>query len=448
MASAAFQTETRPLHLGPVPAGQSPYVYVPFEMPEGAVELTVRLDYDHAGGDNAIDFAIFDSAFSGRNGDLTGYRGKNPNREPLISVIGRTRASYGHVPGPMPAGTWRVMFYVYKTHPSGVDVTLRISIASEGGDQETASGPRWLRGDLHTHTLNSDGTWTVSALAAAAQQAGLDFLAITDHNVASHHYEIDSMPADGPFLLKGTEITTAGGHMNAWGLPTGAILEHRQLPGDDAAIQRAVAQAHALGARISINHPFADCKACGWAFDKHAANFDSIEVWNGHWGPEDQHALELWERLIRSGRRIAAIGSSDSHGPQNEVGAPTLYLYSALNPTALLSAITAGRAVITASPQIKLDMEAFAGDSKAGPGEEFPIAGDASAQLAIAVDGAPRGTLILFSEVGEIQRWSLTPPLSQQEIELRREPAFVRVEVRDEKGDMIAMSNPIWFRRR
>ena len=88
MASAAFQTETRPLRLGPVPAGQSPYVYVPFEMPEGAVELTVRLDYDHAGGDNAIDFAIFDSAFSGRDGDLTGYRGKNPNREPLISVIG------------------------------------------------------------------------------------------------------------------------------------------------------------------------------------------------------------------------------------------------------------------------------------------------------------------------------------------------------------------------
>jgi hypothetical protein len=35
------------------------------------------------------------------------------------------------------------------------------------------------------------------------------------------------------------------------------------IAGDDAAIQRAVAQAHALGARISINHPFADCKACG-----------------------------------------------------------------------------------------------------------------------------------------------------------------------------------------
>jgi hypothetical protein len=125
-----------------------------------------------------------------------------------------------------------------------------------------------------------------------------------------------------------------------------------------------------------------------------------------------------------------------------------LYLYSALNPTALLSAITAGRAVITASPRIKLDVEAFTGDSKAGPGEELPIAGDASARLAIAVDGAPHGTLILFSEVGEIQRWSLTPPLSRQEIELRREPAYVRVEVRDEKGDMIAMSNPIWFRRR
>jgi hypothetical protein len=292
----------------------------------------VRLDYDHAGGDNAIDFAIFDSTFSGRDGDVTGYRGKNPNREPLISVIGSTRASYGHMPGPLPAGTWRVMFYVYKTRPSGVDVTLRISIASKGGKEEMAAGPRWLRGDHHTHTLNRDGTWTVPALAAAAQQAGLDFLAITDHKVASHHYEIDSMPPDGPLLLKGMEITTAGGHMNAWGLASGAILEHRQMPGDDAAIQRAVAQAHGMGARISINHPFADCKACGWAFDQHAANFDGLEVWNGRWGSEDQHAPEWWEQLIRSGTRISAIGSSDSHGPQNEIGIPTLYLHSDLPP--------------------------------------------------------------------------------------------------------------------
>jgi len=444
-AHAALLSETRSLHLGPVPDGSSPYLYVPFDMPVGAVELTVRLDYDRADGDNAIDFAIFDSTFSGRDDDLTGYRGKNPNRAPLVSVIGRTRASDGHLPGPLPPGVWRVMFYVYKTRATGVDVTLRLSIASEEGKPEAGGEPRWLRGDLHTHTLHSDGSWTVSSLAAAAQKAGLDFVAITDHNVASHHYEIDALPAGGPLVLKGIEVTTYGGHMNAWGVPTGRMIEHRQLPGDDRAIQRAVSQAHDMGARISINHPFIDCKACGWAFDKQAESFDGIEVWNGSWGPEDQRALDWWEQLIRSGRRIAAIGSSDSHGPETQVGSPTLYLYSRRDLAGLMEAIGAGRAVITASPGIRLDVEASAEGGRAIPGEELGLAKDSFAHLTVTLQNAPPGEAILYTANGPMRRWPLTGSSFRQEITISPTSPFVRIEARDASGRMTALSNPIWL---
>ncbi|MBE0548878.1 MAG: DNA polymerase/3'-5' exonuclease PolX [Rubrivivax sp.] len=39
-----------------------------------------------------------------------------------------------------------------------------------------------LRGDLHVHTLDSDGHDTIEAMAAAAREQGLDYLAITDHS--------------------------------------------------------------------------------------------------------------------------------------------------------------------------------------------------------------------------------------------------------------------------
>jgi DNA polymerase (family X) len=41
---------------------------------------------------------------------------------------------------------------------------------------------RDLRGDLHTHTTESDGRDDLAAMAAAARDAGLEYIAITDHS--------------------------------------------------------------------------------------------------------------------------------------------------------------------------------------------------------------------------------------------------------------------------
>lgn len=445
---AAVESDIRTMHLGPIAPGATPYVYVPFQVPPGAAEITLHLDYDGANGDNAIDFGVFDSTFSGRPDDLTGYRGKNPNRPPLISVIGRTSASYGHLPGPLPAGAWRVMFYVYKTQAAGVDVRLAISILHEGA-APPATTPAWLLGDLHTHTLHSDGIWTLTSLAAAAQKAGLDFLAVTDHNVASHHYEIDRMPAAGPLLIKGIELTTYGGHMNVWGVPTGQMIEHREMPGDNAALQAAVAQAHKLGALISVNHPFGTCKACDWAFDKTVPNFDGIEVWNGAWTRDDQLALNWWDSLLRSGRHITAIGSSDSHGPQNELGLPTLRLYAEKRSlTGILDAITHGRATISASPPIQVELVANAGSERAIPGEELAVTTASQPHLLVTLQGVTQGAVVLYSNTGEFRRWPLTSAPFHQDLLVPAAPAYYRIEARDANGSMLALTNPIWIRHR
>ncbi|MBA3421558.1 MAG: DNA polymerase/3'-5' exonuclease PolX [Thermoleophilaceae bacterium] len=50
-----------------------------------------------------------------------------------------------------------------------------------------------LRGDLHCHTIASDGRATVERMAAAAREQGYEYLAITDHS-ASHGFGNDVSP--------------------------------------------------------------------------------------------------------------------------------------------------------------------------------------------------------------------------------------------------------------
>jgi DNA polymerase (family 10) len=78
-----------------------------------------------------------------------------------------------------------------------------------------------LRGDLHCHTIASDGRNTIEEMALAAKQRGYDYLAITDHS-ASHGFGNDVSPdelrrqiervaqvnerVDGIRVLAGTEV--------------------------------------------------------------------------------------------------------------------------------------------------------------------------------------------------------------------------------------------------
>ena len=70
-----------------------------------------------------------------------------------------------------------------------------------------------LKGDLHAHTCDADGANTLEQMALAAQQAGLEYLAITDHFLDSERLlkqidQIDALNARlrGITLLKGVEV--------------------------------------------------------------------------------------------------------------------------------------------------------------------------------------------------------------------------------------------------
>lgn len=125
-------------------------------------------------------------------------------------------------------------------------------------------------GAVHIHTKASDGSGTVPDVLAAARQANLSFLSITDHNVAITPDDIAADPPDLP-IISGEELSTSAGHFLALGLPSSWA---RPKTPDDRDL---LAAAHAVGAFTVLAHPFHP--RTPWT-DWKTSDFDGLEIWN------------------------------------------------------------------------------------------------------------------------------------------------------------------------
>jgi predicted metal-dependent phosphoesterase TrpH len=119
-----------------------------------------------------------------------------------------------------------------------------------------------VRIDLHTHSRASDGTDTPSGLVRAAARAGLDVVAITDHDTADGWAEAAGAAEDvGITLLPGMEIST-GHHGRSVHLlaylpdPTSPALADdltRVLAGRESRVPDMVQRLRGLGIDITVD---------------------------------------------------------------------------------------------------------------------------------------------------------------------------------------------------
>ena len=117
-----------------------------------------------------------------------------------------------------------------------------------------------MRIDLHTHSSVSDGTEPPAALVRAAAAAGLDVVALTDHDTAAGWDEAaEAAAATGTTVVPGMEISCKhaghGVHLLAyWPDPTYPPLVHelrRILDGRDGRTPQIVEQLRAHGIDIT-----------------------------------------------------------------------------------------------------------------------------------------------------------------------------------------------------
>ncbi|WP_066412809.1 PHP domain-containing protein [Halorubrum aethiopicum] len=68
-----------------------------------------------------------------------------------------------------------------------------------------------LVADLHAHTTVSDGTLTIDEIPAAAREAGLDWVAVTDHDRIHPGIDAPVVERDGVRIVRGIELRVDAG---------------------------------------------------------------------------------------------------------------------------------------------------------------------------------------------------------------------------------------------
>jgi hypothetical protein len=188
--------------------------------------------------------------------------------------------------------------------------------------QSETPAQRWYRGNLHTHSINSDGDSPPYEVMAWYKRHGYQFLALTDHNTFTDPSLFDSNPNDAFLLLGGEEITNAKTvHVNAIGIS-------RMIPAQNGStvtelLQASIDAVRAQGGIPLINHP-----NFGWAFT--AAEMlplrrtGLLEIASGH--PTVNHGgggsapptEQMWDQLLSAGMRIFAVAVDDAHNFRDE----------------------------------------------------------------------------------------------------------------------------------
>lgn len=444
------------------------YKPVTFDVPAGVTRLSVAFDYTGRENRTVVDLGLLDPV------RFRGWSGGN-KKSFFVSTEAAT-ASY--LPGPLPAGRWTLLLGVPNAR-SGSKATYEARVWFEKTPMPLpatvprAATPGWYRGDLHMHTAHSDGGCAtgeaprapcpVYRTVLAAQAAGLDFIAVTDHNTTSQAEALAELqPAfPGLLLMTGREVTTFQGHANVFG-PTAFIdfrLGSKTVPTIQS-LQRAV---KAAGGVFSINHPAVpsgeQCMGCGWtAKDTDYAAVQAIEVANG--GNEKAlggfegvlSGVPFWEAQLNQRRRITAIGGSDNHDagiPHDKpsaVGRPATVIHAdGLSTEALLAGLRAGRVFIDldGTRDRLLDLAAKTAGGEAVMGGTLAVRpGDVVSFVASLAGVDPSGLEVIQDGA------RITPETSASggfSIQMGRRPTWVRVNVRDPAGRLLMIGNPIYL---
>ncbi|WP_420137817.1 CehA/McbA family metallohydrolase [Sphingomonas sp.] len=398
------------------------YRQIPFDVPPGVERVTIVLDYDKS-NKTVIDLGLWD------NQRFRGWSGGARDR----FTVAPSDASPGYLPGAILPGRWHVELGIPNARAnSHSGYRLRVFFdrdadrraSSAIADAPLRAAPDWYRGDLHMHDANSDGSCASASgrrvpcplfrTVAAAAQAGLDFIAVTDHNTVSHFGGLRELQPyfDRTLLIPGTEITTFHGHANAIGQQS--FLDFRVGTPDVpniVALERAVARA---GAILTINHPNLPsgetCMGCGWTWpDTDYTGITAIEAVNGSIAEGAYAGLGFWYARLNEGHRLTGVGGSDNHDSDPDpkrapVGRPTTVVHAlALSTPAILAGIRAGNVFIdvAGTRDRLLEVEASSGSSRAVMGGSLHLArtiaieaqvqGVADGQAVLIVDGKASG---------------------------------------------------------
>ena len=203
-----------------------------------------------------------------------------------------------------------------------------------GSIRLNAQDYRIYRGCVHIHSTYSDGGGSVEEIAQAAQNAGLDYAVLTDHNTLQPLRDGKEGWYVNTLILISTELSLPDGHFLALNLPPDFTWDRNNT-------QRAINQVNAAGGFGYFAHPISRWPWTNW----NVTGFTGMELTNlsslfhqegtsqplrliGNFMRDylansnramqrtmmvaSDGSLERWSEMIKS-RQTVGIGSVDAH---------------------------------------------------------------------------------------------------------------------------------------
>ena len=221
----------------------------------------------------------------------------------------------------------------------------------------------FYRGNLHAHTVSSDGHNSTEELIQFYKDAKYDFLAITDHNI---YTDLSDRSTDDFLLIPGAEIgiyKSSFLHVLAIGNPSESSFHHGKIfPADwryHAKLPELIDLIHQNGNLAIYAHPTSSGTDIRSLMD--LENLDGIEIFNAmqESSEKDGFSEVYFDQLIESDKKIMAYATDNTHNIKSPLFGSITVKADSLSYNSLFGALKSGAFYASCSKDIHHVAEIF-----------------------------------------------------------------------------------------
>jgi len=173
----------------------------------------------------------------------------------------------------------------------------------------------WYKGNLHTHTTNSDGAWSPQRVAEEYRSNGYNFLFITDHNKVT---DVTGLSVEGFLALHGEELDSGKSDIG-YNYHLAVLNLKETIPGNAAPdAQGLIDLVLSKGAEVVVAHPYWSGLTVNDIMK--LEGYIGVEIFNStcFFSIAKGHSVVHWDEMLDRGRQTWGIAVDDTHQHFNE----------------------------------------------------------------------------------------------------------------------------------
>ncbi len=285
----------------------------------------------------------------------------------------------------------------------------------------------WYKGNLHTHTTNSDGGLSPEDVISSYCRKGYDFLVITDHNKLT---DDENLRKENLYLIPGEEIDggkSAVGtsfHIVALNIKKEILFANKE----EITAQEIIDRIKEEKGEAIIAHPY--WSGLTFADILPLKGYLGIEVFNSDclYGIGKGESSVHWDNLLTENKEIFGFAVDDTHHYSDQEYRPMdmgkgWIMVKALNKKAIMDSIKKGLFYSSSGPIIKnLSLK----------------------EKTIKVETSPVSSITFLASPAKGKRLTAPSTIIQGEYEIKGNEKYIRIECVDIQGRK-AWTNPLFL---